>query len=269
MAAENSCADCTCNLDSNHHTIMGRFMLSIKPRDLFEACEKLGIHDKPMLTFLPPSDIGSIRSIEAAVIVSLLRLLNPSLLLEIGTFKGFTTSLLAMNSNSSAQVYSIDLPKDAQSKVSIDLNEVLADGKMNDLYLIEQQFRDEASYIKLLDSTWSDKVRLIKADSTKIDFCEHLGVGKKFDFVFVDGGHDFHTAYSDSIQALSSIGENSIVLWHDFESSLHSEVSKAIAKIATKHRIHAITGTSFAIYLSNKFLDVILGQNRIGNIQDD
>jgi len=232
-------------------------MKSIKPKEIFAMCENLGLHHEPTLNFLPPSQIGSIRSIEAAIIVSLLRIIDAERILEIGTYKGYTTSLLAMNSNANAVVYSIDLPLDENHRLELNLDDILKDGNVNDLFLINEQFRDREIYCRLLSSRFSDKIRLIKADSTKLDFRSIAEDGKAFDLIFIDGGHDYATAYHDSINAISIRGENTIILWHDYESSLHTDVSKVIEEISLSNPIFSIPGTSLAISLPNSLFELL------------
>jgi hypothetical protein len=224
-------------------------MESFKPKAFFQLCEDHELNKNPVLTFLPPSQIGSIRSIEAAVIVALLRLIDARLILEIGTYKGFTTSILAMNSHPDAVIYSVDLPRESFSSITLNVNEVLVDGNTNDRFLIEEQFRDEEVYCKLLDSEYYRKIRLLKVDSTKLDFGKILDSTQFFDLIFIDGGHDYKTALSDSSKALSTKGNQTVILWHDYDSSLHTEVSRVIEDFSALYPIYSIAGTSFAVFL--------------------
>ncbi len=232
-------------------------MNSVKPKSFFQLCENRGLNKRPIMTFMPPSEIGSIRSIEAAVMVALVRLIGAKLILEIGTYKGYTTSLLAMNSQQDAEIYSVDLPRETYSSIHFNVSEVLVDGNTNDKFLIEEQFRDEEIYCKLLDAEFLEKITLLKFDSTKLDFSKIIDSDKSFDLIFIDGGHDYETALSDSMSALSIRGENTVILWHDYDSNLHTEVSRVIENLSKQYAICAVAGTSFAIlipkYLSELF----------------
>jgi hypothetical protein len=242
-------------------------MESVKPKAFFQLCEERELSKNPVLTFLPPSQIGSIRSIEAAVMVALIRLIDARLILEIGTYKGFTTSILAMNSHPDAVIYSVDLPRESFHYVTFNINEVLVDGNTNDKFLIEEQFRDEEVYCKLLDPEYYRKIRLLKVDSTKLDFGKILDSTEFFDLIFIDGGHDYKTALSDSSKALSTKGKQTVILWHDYDSSLHTEVSRVIEDLSAQYPIYAIAGTSFAIFLP-EYLCNLLKNSSSGGAKD-
>ena len=87
------------------------------PAELFEHCaiRRAGLaHIKPKVVFMkieasdpapvsmrinvPSSDIGSVTLLEAAALVSLVKLVKPRKIFEFGTFLGYSTSLLVENS---------------------------------------------------------------------------------------------------------------------------------------------------------------------------
>ena len=101
-----------------------RGIVEIKLRDLLHLKEKVS-RDPRIQTLFPPTEIGSITLVDQIVILCLLKILKPSVILEIGTYLGYTTSLLAINT-SVAKIFSIDLPDDHNShKLNIDETQIL------------------------------------------------------------------------------------------------------------------------------------------------
>ena len=85
---------------------------TIKLRDLLSEQDKTG--SSPVIrSLMPPVEIGSITLVDQIVLLSLARLTAAKSIIEIGTYLGYTTSLLAMNT--SAKIVSIDLPRKCTS----------------------------------------------------------------------------------------------------------------------------------------------------------
>ena len=62
------------------------------------------------------------------------------------------------------------------------------------------------------------KITLVKADFS-INFKDEFGSSE---FVFIDGGHDHKTLSSDTENPIVRRG---VIVWHDFGSNLHNDVS--------------------------------------------
>jgi hypothetical protein len=111
-------------------------------------------------TLMPPSEIGSITLVDQIVLLSLAKLTSSQRIVEIGTYLGYSTALLAMNLD--AQIFSIDLPRVDDSKRSFDEKLVRTDGNYNDYYLRSAQNNKVEIYIEYLSSEERSRISLIK-----------------------------------------------------------------------------------------------------------
>ena len=80
-----------------------------------------------------------------------------------------------------------------------------------------------------LYSDWLTRpLHLVKVhgDSTALETTDKIIDDGPYDFVFIDGGHDFKTVNSDWATVQAALNENAIVAFHDILPHPHSEVSK-------------------------------------------
>ena len=193
----------------------------IKLRDLLTIKESTK-HDEIIRTLMPPLEIGSITLVDQIVLLKLLRLIAPRTVIEIGTYLGYTSAILAMNCK--ANIFTIDLPKSKNEKSEFDLSSVLKNGSYNDDFLRAEQNLKGEVYLEHLENEEKERITLVKADSTSLDFKKSF---TKAEFVFIDGGHDKHIIESDTLNARSLI-EVGVIVWHDFGSDIHSDVTDFI-----------------------------------------
>jgi predicted O-methyltransferase YrrM len=192
------------------HTVKLRDILALHSTDLTQT---------RIQTMFPPIGVGSITLVDQIVLLSLCKAINAKNILEVGTFLGYTTTLLAMNTN--ARVYSIDLPAEECDEIEYDEEKIYSDDKFNDNFLRYKQAVDGAKYLELLDKSQKARVKLIKQDSTKLDFSVKFG---NLDFIFIDGGHSREIIHSDTTNALKAV-DKGIIVWHDFSSQIHTDVT--------------------------------------------
>ena len=67
---------------------------------------------------------------------------------------------------------------------------------------------------------------MIKHDSTELDFPREIGT---IDFAFIDGGHTEEIVASDT-EGVFSCMEKGVIVWHDYKSGIHSDVTKYLQK---------------------------------------
>lgn len=223
----------------------------IKPRVFFRTLEEtLGIPTKLSLQ-IPSSEIGSITMLEAAILCAILRLAQPRFVVEIGTYLGYSTRLFLDNTEGDCAVVSVDLPSSFRIDpiASTYSDDVLhSDDQKNDEYLRLRQRTVGAPYLSGIDPRDEDRLQLIKADSRSLGVSD-FGGSVSPDFVFIDGGHDEDTVSSDSKLASNLIGDSGIIIWHDFESTIHQDVTTEVQAIASSRKILAVTNTLLAIEL--------------------
>lgn len=204
----------------------------IKLRKLLEARNEISKNTK-YTTFFPPVNIGSITLVDQVVLLSLLELTQPKKIIEIGTFLGFTTSLLAMNYNK-AEIFTIDLPRKKNNSWKFKKEEIFKNDSHNDNYLRNKQNKEGEIYINRLSKKKRKNINLIKQDSRKLDFKKVFG---NSEFIFIDGGHSKEIIKADTKNA-RSIVKNGVIIWHDYGSEIHKDVTKFLTKEKSRKIFH-------------------------------
>ncbi len=209
---------------------------TIKLRHLLELRDPAN-ETRQIKTMFPPIEIGSITLVDQITLLSLIELANPERILEIGTYQGYSTRLFVDNS-SAKEVVSIDLPpSEITVSDTIDAKRVLRDGNYNDDYLRSVQAKTGTKYLADLNSDDKNRIRLMKCDSTKLDF---RSVGH-IQFAFIDGGHSFEIVKQDTINVLKQI-KSGVVVWHDYSSSIHSDVTDYLGRHSAQNQLFYVQG---------------------------
>jgi predicted O-methyltransferase YrrM len=121
-------------------------------------------------------------------------------MVEIGTFRGYTTYHLALNSRPSAHVYTLDLPAAGIPTAALELT---------DLVFINKPISGE--WFRNTDC--EPKITQLLGDSASFDYSAYEG---RMDFVFVDGGHSYEYAMADSLTARKLLVPGGVIMWHDY-----------------------------------------------------
>jgi predicted O-methyltransferase YrrM len=159
-----------------------------------------------------------------ADIVNLCRLcvmLRPQVVFEIGTYHGYSTLHLALNTGADARILSLDLPKQppASGAGSGNGNAAVADGVRPTS--LRTTFLDDAhisgatgTTAYLFDGTpEAGRIELLFGDSASFDFSPFAGA---VDLFFIDGAHSYEYVRSDSLHALQCVRPGGVIAWHDF-----------------------------------------------------
>ncbi|MFN5078151.1 MAG: hypothetical protein ACK5MO_21375, partial [Planctomyces sp.] len=84
----------------------------IRPRSVFQLVEQQWPGQNVEISMLmPPSGIGSLLTLESALVAALVKITSAESIFEFGTFHGSTTVMLAANSGPRACITSLDLPQ--------------------------------------------------------------------------------------------------------------------------------------------------------------
>jgi predicted O-methyltransferase YrrM len=167
---------------------------------------------------------------EVEVIAQLVKLQKVKIALEIGTFEGYTTSVIA--SNIDGVVYTVDLPEDDK----------------NTTYLVDN---DNLKYINIYkdkyyrDKDYEHRIKEVLLDSAllkKSDIDHNI-----MDFVFIDGCHNYDYVKNDTLKALSVIAYNGLIVWHDYQECW-SGVIKYLNELSKTFILYNIQGTSIVIF---------------------
>lgn len=191
------------------------------------------IRDKPLHNFLFETDpSGFYRNldtwctpwIDVCCLLHLIRFHKPRTLLEIGTHKGYTTRILAGR-----------FPD--MSIVTVDPGNSVPDKERPENQKGEYLPKDQ---VGMLVSGMSN-VEVIKRKIEDVDFS-----GRKFDFIFVDGNHQFEHVLSSSKIAFSLVNTPGTIVWHDFNNV--KEVNSAILSMNTPSEVVWIHNTWIAYH---------------------
>jgi predicted O-methyltransferase YrrM len=234
---------------------------TIKPRIILKRVEAMYQAPVQLSMFMPSSDIGSITLLEGAMLAAIARLIHPNIIFEFGTYLGYTTTILVKNTSKECKVTSIDLGDVSDrfsSAAEYSLEELLVDDKKNDDYLRFNQSKRGEYYINSLTEVESRRLNLLKMDSKLLDI-NQAKLNSVVDMVFIDGGHDDSTIDSDTTNAIKMIGNSGVVIWHDFNSSVHHDVTDYLMNFAKGNIVFHIESTMLAFYIKGDVLTEFLG----------
>ena len=225
-------------------------IVQIKPRVIFEAFEsKFGKLQSNSL-IVPPSEIGSLTLLETTCLLCLAKLANAENIFEFGTFLGLTTANLAKNLPSN--IYSLDLPKTRLHRPSnqYQFESVMTDDEINDDYLRSVQAEAGEIYLESLGKHDREKITLIKENS--LEFSPLKSNLPEIGLIFIDGGHTHDVITSDTANARQMLSKQiGVIVWHDFLSNIHHEVSEYLFADTTREvKVH-IQSTLLAFTCTN------------------
>lgn len=166
-------------------------------------------------TFVPEST-SLLFPREIFFLSSLAHLLEPQNVFELGTFRGGTAYLFALNTPPTTKIYTLDIERRTDR---IDT------------------YRDD-------DST--RKIVFLEGDARKFSFDQWKG---RCDLVFVDGDHTAEGVCRDTAIALSLIHDRGVVVWHDFTPRWAGVVAEVL-KVAASRPVYRLEGTRLAVHTS-------------------
>jgi len=227
----------------------------IRPRLVFELAErKLKFSSRNLLIDLPTSYIGSLTLLETSILVTFAKCIKAKKIFEFGTYFGGTTKNLANNTNPFTKIYYLDIDiknmRIDNSKLNLKKKNYLNNEKINDNYLMKLQKNKGSFKINELNNFNKKKIKLLKFNS--LDF-EGKNYKNQFDMIFIDGGHDLKTILSDTKNSNIIAKKNAIIFWHDYNSKIHTSVSKFINKYGKNKTIYHIENTMLVFQLLGKF----------------
>ena len=162
------------------------------------------------LSFQTFPGIGaSISLIEAAALSSLIHKINAKRIFEFGTYKGVSTTQLALSLPHDGMVFTLDLPEDHPA-YSLAIPNVA-----------EQQIAAEKGKGILIPHDLGGKVTFLRADSAKFDTTPYR---ESMDLIFVDGAHSYEYVKNDTVKGLEMLRPGGLVAWHDCTPSHPSVV---------------------------------------------
>jgi predicted O-methyltransferase YrrM len=161
---------------------------------------------------MPPSDL--------LIVLSLIALVCPEVIYEIGTYRGVTAQTLAINFPD-AHIFTLDLKPGEKSFIP---------GSVGDNTLLDNQKGHSADNITQL---WSDS-SFIKYQSYFVDV------------VLIDGGHTYEQVIVDTVLALRHLSLNGMIIWHDYTE--WEGVTRALDYLSQSIPITHVAGSHVAFY---------------------
>jgi len=161
---------------------------------------------------------GSLGIQDQVALMSLLRDREPDMVLEMGTYNGATTRLIALNLPRE-KIHTLDLPPDVSSE-ELHQSELPKD----DFHLIGNRRVGEA----FLSDPEVTSVTQHYGDSATWDFSPVQG----FDFVFIDGSHTYQHVRNDTIRRAEAAAGRATLVWHDFDYC-HYDVVRSLTEMAS------------------------------------
>jgi predicted O-methyltransferase YrrM len=202
-------------------------------RSIFEVCGGLS-HERIQIEHLPGDGIATSIA-ELAYMAMICRALKPKKIFEIGTFRGRTALNFALNSPDDCTIYTMDLPPQERLPGLRDMHAADAQIVTQSITGADYQGKDVAY-----------KIRQIYANSMQFDFSPYLD---QMDIVFIDGGHHYEAAASDTRNALRMVRPGGFVLWHDFANyGDYNDVTRAALDLLPRDTVVQIENSELAVY---------------------
>jgi predicted O-methyltransferase YrrM len=195
--------------------------------------------------FTDLSDVGSMNVYH--VLGSLVRSLEPKIILEFGTYLGVSTQTMALNAPANCRIYTVDLPDEIQPEAMPKVN------RNDQQHIRKSRYRVGEAF---LHSPTHRQIVQIRVDSMKFRAGTEIG---KADLVFVDGGHSMPIIKNDRENAFRVLSAAGTIIWDDY-FHLHPDVVRFLDELQTQFPLFGIAGTNLVIY-SRRFFATPLQQS--------
>jgi predicted O-methyltransferase YrrM len=182
-----------------------------------------------MQTF--PGVGASVSPMECMALAALIHRAQAKRVFEFGTYKGVSTTQLALNVGEDGMVFTLDLPEDHPA-YSLPIPKES-----------EREIANETGKGILIPADLRSRVTFLRHDSATFDESPYHG---SMDFVFVDGAHSYEYVKSDSLKGWKMLREGGILAWHDFVPS-HPDVVRFVRECGWYPQHVTDTTLAFAV----------------------
>jgi predicted O-methyltransferase YrrM len=204
-----------------------RFELPIRPLDeLLPGIlpEEVTVPAFPFLR----SDEWGLPPAELICMAAICKFRKPRRILEIGTYMGTTTLVMAANS-----------PEDTEI-LSLDLAPILRVGN-RDPFAAGRDFHG---------SPLARKIRQLFGDSRTLDYSPYEG---GMDLIFIDANHTYEFVTRDTDRAFRVLASGGIIIWDDYRWTEGNPecagVTRCLNEISRTRKVQQVAGTRLAIYM--------------------
>jgi predicted O-methyltransferase YrrM len=214
-------------------------VIKIKPIVLIKMVEERVTGENIAGEFLmPPSYIGSLTLLESAMLLAFMKVIRPIKVFEFGTFMGHTSVFLARNIDENGVVYTLDIPCEDVDRKSFD-----SKAEEVDHMLRLQSVEEQAKCIEKERDEIKAKIVRLLCNSLTFSTSE---LTKQCGLIFVDGGHETEIIKSDTQKALEMLSEGGVLVWHDYNSDVFTDVTEFVDAYSVEHSIFHIAHTNMA-----------------------
>jgi tRNA A58 N-methylase Trm61 len=178
-----------------------------------------------------PSVGASVSPMECAALASLSHLVGARRVFEFGTYKGVSTTQLALNVAEGGMVFTLDLPEDHPAyTLPIPKPE-------------ERQIAAEGGKGILIPRDLLDRVTFLRSDSATFDESPYLD---SMDLVFVDGAHSYEYVKNDTEKGWRMLRSGGVLAWHDCNAQ-HRDVVRFIKEFGFDAKLVSGTALAFSV----------------------
>lgn len=174
---------------------------------------------------------ASISLAESAALAALIQKSKAKRVFEFGTYKGVSTTQLALNLPPDGMVFTLDLPEDHPAYS-------LAIPKAE-----ERAIAAEKGKGILVPNDLRDRVTFLRSDSATFDTTPYRGT---MDLVFVDGAHSYEYVKNDTEKGLEMLRDGGVIAWHDCTPS-HRDVVRYLRNLSPRPSLVCGTALAFAV----------------------
>ena len=178
--------------------------------------------------FYPPKISFSINLFEALALGSLTRLSAAQHAFEFGTYRGISSSQIALNLAPNGKLLTLDLPA-KHPDLKFKLKEP------DEIRIAGESIKGDVIPQELLS-----RVEFLHGDSALFDEKPYEGA---MDLVFVDGAHTFEYVRNDSVKGWRMLRPGGFMVWHDCRAQTPDVVKYLIQ---SNYRPTRIEGTTLA-----------------------
>lgn len=206
-----------------------------KSQGIFQLFPELeGKPQRIVLEHLPGRGVQ--HSIDALAYLALIcAAIRPKTVFEFGTYRGRTALNFALNTPEGCRVFTLDIPKHERQERMSHVNAA-------DRWIMGQS----ETGIDYHDRDVSTKIEQLFGDSRSFDFRPFSG---QIDLVFVDGGHDYEVARSDTRNALLMLSQGGVIVWDEFANyGDYYDVMRAVLDELPADEVVQIENTQLAVY---------------------
>jgi len=173
---------------------------------------------------------ASVSLAEAYALVLLMKRVQARRVFEFGTYKGVSTTQLALNLESGGKIFTLDLPDEDQPQYELAIDKP-----------IERTIAAEQGKGALIPEELRSVITFLRQDSARLDPAPYAD---SMDLVFVDGAHSADYVRNDSEKGWAMLRPGGVIVWHDCLPN-HPDVVRYVRNCG--FGVQRIEGTSLAM----------------------